>query len=205
MKTLNIKGKKFGKLTVVKFSHIKDGYSFWECKCDCENKKIIRGKYLSCGDTKSCGCLHDCSWSKIHGLSKTHFHYSWTNIKQRCLNKKNQAYKYYGSRGIKICDNWLKFSNFKNDMYESYLKHIKEFGEKQTTIDRINNDGNYCKENCKWSTRIEQVNNMSRNRIITYNKKTMNLMQWAKELDINYSTLYARIDNGWTIKKAFNK
>lgn len=93
------------------------------------------------------------------GFARTSFYRVWVNIKQRCLNKNSSAYSNYGSRGIKVCKGWLKFENFKKDMYESYLKHIKEFGKKQTTIDRINNDGNYELSNCKWSTRKEQANN----------------------------------------------
>ena len=96
--------------------------------------------------------------NKKHEFYRTRFYKIWESIKYRCNNPNHKRYKDYGGRGI-TCDCWDEFISFKEDMYESYLEHIEGFGEKQTTIDRINNDLSYSKENCKWSTYKEQRNN----------------------------------------------
>ena len=92
----------------------------------------------------------------IDGVS-THFYKKFENMKSRCNCKKHPSYKNYGGRGIKIL--WKSFKKFRDDMYESYLEHCKEFGKKNTTLDRIDNNGNYCKKNCQWATWKQQNNN----------------------------------------------
>ena len=96
-------------------------------------------------------------------MAGSRFHNIWGGMKQRCRNPRDINFDRYGGRGIKVCNRWSIFINFKDDMLESYLAHVKIFGKKQTTIDRRNNDGNYCKKNCKWATYKEQANNTSRN------------------------------------------
>lgn len=95
--------------------------------------------------------------SKKHGLSKTPFYQVWTNMKSRCFYKKDKKYKYYGGKGITVCDEWLNFLNFRDDMYESYLKHKTK--HHTTTIERINGNSNYCPSNCCFATREEQFMN----------------------------------------------
>lgn len=159
----NMIGKRFGKLTVISEAGSNGKRStLWLCKCDCGNEKIIDGERLRSGHTKSCGCLQKSNVSKratIHGMSRTRFYNIWLGIKNRCTNENEPAYKNYGGRGVVVCDRWHKFENFKEDMYSSYLAHVKEFGEKNTSIDRINNDGNYEPNNCRWATWEEQNNN----------------------------------------------
>lgn len=126
----------------------------------------------------------------------------WSGMKQRCYNPKNLRYNCYGGRGIKVCERWLDYYNFQEDMYESYLEHVAEFGEKDTTLDRIDVNGNYCKENCKWSTKKEQANNKTTN-IFTPTGET--LFNYCKRTGINYNTVRGRLKDGWTLEKALSE
>lgn len=130
-----------------------------------------------------------------HGKSKTKIYGAWHNIKQRCLNPNNRFYEYYGGRGIKICDRWLDFANFLADMGEP---------EAHLTIDRIDNNGNYCPENCKWATRKEQQNNRRTNKFLTFNGAKKTAMQWSEELGIPHQTICQRIELGWEVKDILN-
>jgi hypothetical protein len=162
MKTLNLAGQKFGRLTVIEFKDVKNENSRFLCKCDCGNEKIVYGNHLKTGNTQSCGCMKKENMSNlIHGLHKTRFYEIWRGIKTRCLNKNHRSYKYYGKKEIEISDDWLNFEKFKKDMYKSYTKHCEKFGEKDTTIDRIKNTGNYTKNNCRWATWELQFRNKS--------------------------------------------
>jgi hypothetical protein len=146
--TLDITGLKFDRLTVIKFVEIKKNFAYWLCKCDCGNEKIIRGVHLRGKQIRSCGCLQIEKATK-HNKSRTKLYRVWKSMIARCYNNKNHAYADYGGRGIKVCDEWL-------NSFETFLK---DMGEKPTikhSIDRINNNANYCKENCKWSTKKEQ-------------------------------------------------
>lgn len=159
---LNLVGERNGKLLILKKETF-EGVSYWWCKCDCGNKKFILTSNIL--NTKSCGCLRGgkkTTGQKKHGLSKTKFYHTWSAINQRCYNSKIKNFKHYGGRGINV--EWKTFEEFKRDMFDSFLEHNKKFGNYQTTIERKNYDGNYCKENCKWATQKEQANNRRSNR-----------------------------------------
>ena len=168
----DITGQKFGRLTAIRFSEMKKKRSYWVFRCECGVEKIIYAQCVTAknGSTKSCGCLSRENNRKArhltHGFSRggkrNRFFVIWEGISNRCKNKKNDNYFWYGGRGTK--NEWNTIERFRDDMYESYLKHVAEYGEKQTTIDRINNNGNYCRDNCKWSTWKEQQNNRRNNK-----------------------------------------
>lgn len=122
---------------------------------------------------------------ELHGMRNTRQYNIWAGILQKCNNKSLLAYKYYGKRGITYDKKWNKFSNFWNDMKKGYSDDL--------TLERMDNNGNYCKKNCKWATRKEQANNKRNNVKITHDGKTQNLKEWADELHIDYKTLWTRI------------
>ena len=168
IRTENLIGRTFGKLIVLSFGpKRKDGRFPFICKCVCGKTKEVLGKELKNGRIVSCGCYKS-EMTRIrkttHGMSGTRLFKIWMDIKKRCLNPKMWAFKYYGGRGIKICERWKDFLNFHADMSRSYLKHLAEYGEKNTTLERIKNDLGYFNENCKWATRKEQANNKSNNK-----------------------------------------
>ena len=199
---LNLIGKKFGRLKVLEFAYKKGNFVYLKCKCDCGKEKNVQIYNLIKGKSKSCGCLQKEIVSK-HKFSRTRFYYNWTSMKQRCSNKKNKKYNYYGSKGIRVCKRWMKFENFKDDMYQSYLEHIKKFKGRNTTIERMNSKGNYELKNCKWATYKEQNNNTSSNHYLTFNNQTMTMAQWAEKVKIPYKILVSRInDSKWSTIKA---
>ena len=148
----DLSGHKFGRLTVIGLSHKDKHYiTYWLCRCDCGQSRVLGYGTLTIGTTKSCGCYSKDSLRKRmtkHGKRWSREYESWRRMIQRCTNKKTPGYKHYGGRGIKVCDKWKKsFINFFNDMGDR---------PENTSIDRINNDGNYEPDNCRWATASEQ-------------------------------------------------
>lgn len=192
-------GEKYNFLTILyEVSKIGDRRAF-KCKCDCGNTTDVILKDIVRGHTKSCGChkinvLDDLRTT--HGKSKTKLYHVWKSMRQRCINPNTEHYKDYGGRGISVCDPW-------ND-YEIFYEWSKSNGYADgLSIDRIDVDGNYCPENCRWTTQIIQVRNARSNNKITFNNKTQCLSEWAEELGIKRSTLSGRINTGrWSIEKS---
>lgn len=196
-KIIDLTGQTFGRLTVISyFGKEKNGHHKWKCVCECGLEKNIQSHKLINGETKSCGCLRKEIITKHNRWGEPEYR-AWSKMLDRCNNNKSKEYKDYGGRGINVCDKWLKFNGFFEDM-----------GEKPngTSIDRINNNGNYCKENCRWATNKEQQNNKRNNINITYKNRTQTLAQWSRESGIGRSTLINRIRKmGWSIEKAFSE
>jgi hypothetical protein len=201
----NLKGKKFGRLTVLNFVKKDEHYEcLWDCLCSCGIRKTIRSSNLvRKNGTVSCGCFRREQNSKrlvkmleTHGLSKGKFYKTWLAIKSRLKHSSKYS-------KVTINPKWKLFSGFYKDMYIEYVKHVKNNGERQTTIDRINNNKGYSKENCRWATYKEQARNKKNTLNITYNGKTQCLTDWSKDIGLCVPTLKHRINLGWTIHEVF--
>ena len=180
-------------------------HSYVECRCVCGNTRTVRVDFLIHNIVKSCGCLKHKSHSTTHGESKSRLYSIWVNMKTRCYNPNGTFYAMYGGRGISICQSW-------RDSYVSFRDWALSNGyEEQSscsyvcTIDRIDNNGDYCPENCRWVNMTTQSNNRSSCDYITRNGKTMSLKQWCNGLGLPYKSVYTRIkQRGWDIETALS-
>jgi len=204
MKKLNISEQKFERLTVLNFSHSHNGHCYWNVLCDCGNERKVTVTSLRGGGTKSCGCLRTESRfgrNKTHGMRKTRFYAMWWNIQTRCNNPNSNRHYIYGARGIRCL--WKSFEEFKNDMYEPYLEHCEKYDIKNTSIDRINTNGNYEKSNCRFSTNTIQMRNKRNNRILKFKEQEKCLAEWSEIVGIKVGTLWSRLNrNHWSVEKA---
>ena len=193
----DLTGKRFGSLTVIrKHPELKGGRrAQWICDCDCGKRVIKLGKYLSNGDTVGCGDRR-CTPLVTHGDNGTPFYQSWQAMKQRCQNPNTKAYKNYGGRGIKVCRRWQKYENFKEDMFDSWFP--------KAILDRKDGDGNYCKENCEWTTRKESAWKTRRVVWYEYQGEKIHRTELAKRLGINYQQIQYREKQGWSPEEIIN-
>ena len=192
---INETGNKHGLLSVIGPDHVgRDGSYYWECVCDCGKTVVVRGQSLRDGNTKSCGCQG--KGYEFHGESKTDLYDVWTAIKQRCFNKKSTAYQWYGKRGITVCEEWeSSYESFRDwSLRNGYIHGL--------TIDRIDSNGNYCPENCRWVTRRDQARNKRSSVKVTYKGITMNAADWADKIGMKRRTFHGRIEKGWSAEKA---
>lgn len=142
--------------------------------------------------------------SITHGFTKgrqrPRFYRIWEAVRRRCTNPNQDNYKYYGGRGIKV--EWNSFLEFRDDMYQEYLEHVEKFGEKNTSIDRIDINENYCKENCRWATLKDQTRNTKRNRFIEFRNESRCVSEWAEIFGLQSDTVLYRLNKGWGIEKS---
>lgn len=197
---MDLKGQKFGHLTVINLlsERAKNGMKIYKCLCNCGNYINVRYGNLTSGNTKSCGCFNsDCSSKRNskHHKTRTRLYKIYYNMKTRCYNKNASRYSDWGGRGIAVCEEWL------NDFMSFYNWAMNNGYNDTLTIDRIDNNKGYSPSNCRWVTNQEQSNNRRSNINITYNGKTKTIKQWAEELGINYNTLRMRHFRGWSDKE----
>lgn len=205
----NLAGERFGRLLVLGRSENdwidknERRYPRWDCVCDCGNKITARADALRSGHTKSCGCYKrkKCAervvaMNTTHGGADSRLYNTWSHMKARCLNKNNKSYSHYGGRGIKICDAWL------NDFDEFRRWALLHGYNDQLTIDRIDVNGNYEPENCRWADHKTQANNTTKNHYIEYGGERHTLSQWSEITGVPPYAIRKRIKNGWSLKDA---
>ena len=193
MRCIDMVGQRFGKLVVVsRAENDKKGQARWLCQCDCGGSTITTRYNLITGQTKSCGCiLRSPKTTELdRRLSGVH-----SNMKARCSNPNNPHYKYYGGRGITVCEEWQHVDKFREWAYNNGYKP-------GLTIDRIDVNGNYEPSNCRWITMQEQQFNKTDSHLITYKGETKCLAEWENQLGIDHRTILARLNNGWTVEQA---
>lgn len=207
-KFIDLTGQKFGRLLVLERAENKYGRTAWKCKCDCGNYKEVTSYDLKSQKIKSCNCLQKENgiiigktkgYTSTHNLSKTRIYAIWLSIKQRCYYKRGISYKNYGGRGIKICNEWLNkengFINFYNWAIENGYDENKS--RKEQSLDRIDVNGNYEPNNCRWVTMKIQQNNKQNNKIIIYKNKKYTISELSDKLGISSATLNWRIKHNW--------
>ena len=203
-KALDLTGQKYNRLKVVNFDGVRRDskgrtFRYWKCKCDCGSEVYLTTHALRSGNTKSCGCYNLELLKKrnyLHGMSNSRIYTTWKNMKSRCYYPKNAEFKNYGGRGIKICDEW------KNDFQVFYEWSIKHGYKEELTIDRIDNNGNYQPDNCRWVDMAVQSRNTSRTRYIEFNGKRLTICEWGIEIGGTSTTVLYRIEQGWSVEEA---
>lgn len=198
----DLTGQRFGRLTVLSRTPVKDRPR-WNCICDCGTEKVLPTESLL-GGTKSCGCFRR-EWAKdknrTHGGSKDRLYSVWNMMKQRCGDPHNMYYKNYGRRGISVCEEWKNdYGSFRKWAMDNGYDPNAEHGE--CTVDRIDNNGDYCPENCRFANRRVQNRNTRRNRIITFNGETKTIAEWGEVTGIKPITIHFRLKSGWTLEDA---
>ena len=203
--TIPMIGKRFGRLTVIAEGD-KSGTSRqarWVCRCECGRiTSPILGNKLRSGETKSCGCYKRdlvIERSTKHNLCHTRIHNIWVGMKNRCYNPNSPKYHRYGARGIRVCDEWL------NNLEAFYDWAMANGYQDDLSIDRRDNDGNYCPENCRWATSEVQSNNKGHHIMLEINGETKTIAQWARETGLKYRTIHARYNRGWTGESLIRK
>ena len=169
----------------------------WICRCDCGNETIVAASDLTSGNTRSCGCLHKEMLHMrflTHGESKTSTYFTWCLMKERCLNPNNKKYKDYGARGIMVCAEWR----------ESYENFVRDMGHRPVgcSIERIDNNGNYEPDNCRWATPTEQSSNRRSNIWIEWNGEKMILGKAIKLSGLPRKAVEHRLRRGWGLERA---
>jgi len=200
---LDLTGKNFTRLTAISPDFSKKRVH-WICKCTCGNEVLVATYNLTGGVTKSCGCLKleiFCKKITTHGQSKRKMHTetynTWAGMRKRCNTPSCMSYKYYGGKGIKVCDRWNNFKLFFEDMGEK--------PEGKYSLDRIDNNGGYSKDNCRWADAKTQCNNKRNNWMLTVDGVTQSLTSWAEHYNISPITVRSRLKLGWNTIDALSR
>ncbi len=194
--------RRFGRLLVVGYAGRIRRMTRWFCLCECGTKRIVlAGNLKRRKGTRSCGCLQrelTSACHRDHGLSHSPEYAVWSAMIHRCSSPLDKEYKRYGGRGITVSPRWIK-------SFEAFLADMGHRPSPKLTIDRINNDGHYEPENCRWTTMKENSRNNRRNRMITHHGQTKCLAEWAELYHLKPQTISRRLARGWSVERAFTE
>lgn len=195
-------GDRFGRLTIIGPSPRRRATGRrWGCRCDCGMIVVVAASKLASGNTRSCGCLRDAVTRQrtlTHGLTDAIPEYHvWTGMRGRCLNPRNRVFLRYGGRGITICPAW--------DTFEVFLFDMGLRPSPRHSLERIDNDGPYSAENCRWATQSEQMRNTSATRLLACHGQTRCLTEWAEVTGLKMSTIHVRLRRGWSVEQALHE
>ena len=198
MKVIEIQpGTRYGNLTIISEAPRRNPTRRYVlCRCDCGQLTEPALAAIRNGNTTSCGCVHRANTGNLkrrHNLRRTPEYQTWAGMTQRCLNPNNPQFHNYGGRGIKVCERWLDFQAFYNDM------GVRPSASSE--IDRIDNNGDYCPENCKWVDHKTNSNNRRTNVVLELNGVKKNVTEWADHLGLTQSAVYARLKRGWSVER----
>jgi hypothetical protein len=207
----NIQGRVFGKLTVLAYAGVgvsRGGrkYHYWLCHCACSPEVTIsvKGESLRGGNTQSCGCHKKANQETFgksrlsHGHSETKEFRAWGKMIARCHAIKDPHYPRWGGRGIFVCERW-------RNSFAAFLEDMGESPSQDHTLERVDNDGPYCPENCRWAPHAEQARNSRKNRRLSFRGRTMILADWARELGLPAYVLSDRLRRGWSVEEALTR
>ena len=211
---MNLIGQKFGRLTVIQkhpLCYITPStgkrQSRWECRCECGNTTVVVQSQLISGHTRSCGCLQrerSAQAHTIHGGRYDRLHSVWANMKNRCNNPNYSEYASYGGRGIRVCEEWDTYPPFKDwAMLHGYRD---DSPRGVLTLDRIDVNGPYSPDNCRFVDMFEQANNKQNTVLVDYEGQTKTISQWSDELGIKYDWIYYRVrTKGMSLQEALEE
>ena len=199
MRRIDLTGRKFHLLTVESYDHTEKGRAYWKCRCDCGKETLVSTANLTSGVVKSCGCLlHAPSPRQTHGESQSKLYRHWASMVYRCTVPTNKAYKWYGARGIRVCDAWMTYEGFREWVLQTRP-------EEEYTVERIDVNGDYCPENCIWIPRGEQARNRTSCVLIEHNGVRKPLFAWCAELGLDYKRVHNRMYKlGWGFEEAIS-
>lgn len=202
-KPLNLTGQRFGNLVVIsRVDNYSSGKTRWLCRCDCGEEKVVLSTNLVRGLTRSCGCFNKSVTSERftkHQLSAHRLYKIWTDMKKRCANPSCKSFANYGGRGIKVCDEW------KNHFQLFYTWSLCNGYSDNLSLDRIDVNGDYNPDNCRWADKLIQANNCRTNHYLTFKGKTQSIAEWARELGVSDSVIRQRLSKlGWSVEKTLS-
>lgn len=201
---IDMTGIKYGRLTAIeRVKNSRYGQTMWLFRCECGKEIVTTGFAVRSGHTTSCGCYlseKTASLKYSHGMARTRIYRTYQHMKGRCFVETDKRYSDYGGRGITVCEEWLGecgFDNFYNwSIDNGYADNL--------TIDRIDVNGNYCPENCRWTTWRVQANNRRNNRYVLHNGITKTVSELSMEYGIGEATIRSRLNRGLSIEESLS-